>query len=155
MIITSRATDYALLLVMELAKLEEDERSNIKKISSDLNLSTRFLANISNKLTTAGVINSHRGIGGGVRLAKNSDDITVKEILEAIDGPIQTMLCQSQSDDCSLEISCNMKFFWDELQQMIIDKLAQTSIKNLIEKMTPSHRSQKINLEPFLVEQVQ
>jgi Rrf2 family protein len=134
MILTSRATDYGLLLLVELAKLSADEMSNVKKVSEKLNISLRFLANIANKLSTAGVIISHRGVNGGIRLARSSEKISIKEVLEAIDGPMKTMLCQSISEDCFHEPSCSMKFFWDDLQNTITKKLTDTTIKDLLEK---------------------
>lgn len=134
MMITSRATDYALLLLMHLAKLPPNETTSVKKVSEASNISIRFLANIANKLSIARIISSHRGVGGGIRLAKASNQISIREVIESVDGPIQTMFCQNATEDCSLESSCGMKFFWDDIQQTIVNKLEQTTIQNLISK---------------------
>lgn len=132
--ITSRASDYALLLLIHLASLPENEATNVKKIGKELNLSVRFLANIANKLTLARVIHSNRGVGGGVRLAKSASEISIKEVIESVEGPVQTMFCQNTADLCHHETLCSMKHFWDEVQDVVIEKLKITSIATLAEK---------------------
>ncbi|EKD42735.1 MAG: BadM/Rrf2 family transcriptional regulator [uncultured bacterium] len=130
--ITSRASDYALLLLIHLAALKGEETSSIKKISQSLNLSLRFLANIANKLGIARIIISHRGVGGGIRLARSAFEISIKEVIEAVDGPIQTMFCQNTHEACNHEMLCQMKHFWDNVQGTVMDKLTYTTIGNLL-----------------------
>jgi len=130
--ITSRASDYALLLLIHLAALKSEETSSIKKVSASLNLSLRFLANIANKLSIARILVSHRGVGGGIRLARLPNQISVREVIEAVDGPIQTMFCQNTSEACNHETSCSMKHFWDGMQNTIIGKLTDTTIGHLV-----------------------
>ena len=135
--ITSRASDYALLLLIHLAALKNEETSSIKKVSASLNLSLRFLANITNKLSIARILVSHRGVGGGIRLSRLPHQITVREVIEAVDGPIQTMFCQNTSEACNHEVSCSMKHFWDGLQTSIMDKLTDTTIGHLVVPGSP------------------
>lgn len=134
MMISSRATDYALLLLMCLGKLPENQTSSVKKVAEELNISVRFLANIANKLSIARIILSYRGVGGGIRLAKSSNQVTVREVIEAVDGPVQTMFCQNAAEHCNHEATCRMKFFWDGVQDMVIGKLEQTTIHDLLTK---------------------
>lgn len=130
--ITSRASDYALLLLMFLAKLKEEETTNVKKASATLKLSVRFMANIANKLAIARILVSHRGIGGGIRLAKPITSISVREVIEAVDGPVQTMFCQNTHELCSHEELCQMKTFWDDIQNTVVHKMTQTTIGSLV-----------------------
>lgn len=130
--ITSRASDYALLLLMYLAALPQGETTNVKKVATHHKLSLRFLANIANKLAIARIIVSHRGIGGGIRLNRPSHEITIREVIESVDGPIQTMFCQNTHELCSHEALCHMKNFWDGLQGDLMTKLTNTTIGNLV-----------------------
>lgn len=130
--LVSRASDYALLLLTYLAKLGPEGSANVKKISVHYNLSVRFLANIANKLSIARILISHRGIGGGIRLAKPGSQISIREVMEVVDGPIQAMFCQNTEEECSHEMSCLMKSFWDDVQGTIMNKLNKTTINDLV-----------------------
>lgn len=132
--ITSRASDYALLLLTHLASLPVNEASNVKKIGEELQLSVRFLANIANKLGTAKIIFANRGAGGGIKLGKPAHEISVQEVIESVEGPIQTMFCQNTNDLCHHETHCSMKHFWDGVQDVVIDKLKTTMIADLVKK---------------------
>lgn len=131
--ITSRASDYALLLVMYLAALAPEETTSVKRVAESLGLSTRFLANIANKLAIARILLSSRGVGGGIKLARPAAVITVSQIIEAVDGPVQTMFCQNTEEICCHEIHCSMKPFWSDLQYMVMNKLRNTSIDTLVQ----------------------
>ena len=135
--ITSRASDYALLLLLYLALLKKDETASVRKIASYHKLSTRFLANIANRLAVSRIIVSHRGVGGGMKLAKAPDEIPLREVIEAVDGPIQTMFCQNTHEICCHEFLCQMKKFWDSLQGDVISKLNRTTIGDLAHVPTP------------------
>lgn len=130
--ITSRATDYALLLVMYLAALPPDQSASARQVAQYHKLSLRFLANIANKLSIARLVISHRGVGGGMKLVKPGNKISLREVIEAVDGPIQTMFCQNTHELCSHEALCHMKLFWDRLQGDVVAKLSKTSVGDLI-----------------------
>lgn len=143
--VTSRASDYALLLLMYLAALPPDETTSVKRVAEYHNISLRFLANIANKLAVARIIISHRGIGGGIRLDRPSNSITLREVIEAVDGPIQTMFCQNTHELCSYEELCKMKNFWGQLQDDVMKRLNGTTIGDLAAPkiQTKSQQSRK------------
>lgn len=151
--ITSRASDYALLLMMHLSRLPEETSTSVKKVSESLNLSVRFLANIANKLSIARIIVSHRGVNGGIRLGKSKDKITVREVIEAVDGPIQTMFCQNTPEHCFHEDSCQMKHFWDGLQGVVMNRLNTTTISHLVNNQNTCG-SPEIKQDQRLVENI-
>ena len=129
--VTSRASDYALLLLIYLSNQPAANMVSVKTIAHALNISLRFLANIANKLAIARIILSHRGNGGGIRLARPGTSVSVREVIEAIDGPIQTMFCQNTQEVCCHELTCQMKHFWDDIQNGVIHKLDTASIADL------------------------
>ncbi|MBX7148999.1 Rrf2 family transcriptional regulator [bacterium] len=140
--ITSRASDYALLMLIHMATLPEGESTNVKKIASHLGLSLRFLANIAGKLTTAHIIESQRGIGGGIKLKKDASTVSIRDVIEAVDGPVQTMFCQNDHENCSHLSACNMKHFWDDLQGLVVHKLTATSIAHLAAQQNKTKMSE-------------
>lgn len=132
--ITSRASDYGLSLLIHLSSTlarPADETMSVKRAAAELKISLRFLANIANKLAIARILTSHRGSNGGMGLARPSDRITVREVIEAIDGPVQTMFCQNTEEVCTLQIHCHMKHFWDEIQATVMKRLNTTTIADL------------------------
>ena len=129
--ITSRASDYALLLLIHLSGNPQNDVVSVKSIAESLNISLRFLANIANKLAIARIVVSHRGNGGGIRLARAGEAIHIREVIEAIEGPVQTMFCQNTQELCTHELTCQMKHFWDDVQEDIMHKLDTTTIADL------------------------
>lgn len=128
--ITSRASDYAILMLISLAK-EEAMFSNVKRIAAELKISLRFLAAIANKLTAAKITSATRGQGGGIRLARTPETISIRDVIEAVDGPIQTMFCQNTDDMCTREPMCSVKHVWDDIQTWVTARLAATTLRDL------------------------
>lgn len=146
--ITSRASDYALLLTIYLASLKDNETASVKKVASHHGLSLRFLANISNKLGLAHLTVSSRGVAGGIKLAKPASQISVRDVIEAVDGPVQTMFCQNTEENCVVMTHCHMKHFWDDIQNSVMDKLTKTTIDDLAHQQMGSSLN---TIEPIFV----
>ncbi len=130
--LTSRASDYALLLLTYLAEVSGREIATVRRAAEELGISSSFLGNITNKLAVARLIISHRGMGGGIRLSRPAAAISVRAVMEAIDGPLQAMFCQNTTELCDHERCCHMKSFWDELQSDVIERLEQTTIADFV-----------------------
>ncbi len=84
-------------------------------------------------LVDAGLITSFRGNKGGYRLARPAPDISVADIIQAIDGPIALTDCADTYPDnhCSLEASCPLAHKWCEVNREIVEKLQSVSIKEI------------------------
>lgn len=131
----TRASDYALILLSHLAKLEPGMNTSVKKIASTCGVPERFLAIIVHRLSTMGLIISLRGMNGGIRLGRHSSEITLRDVVEAIEGPIGFVECQKQIGLCSLEDNCLTKPFWDAVHEKILMSLSETTIENLAKFM--------------------
>lgn len=134
--ITSRASDYAILMLIFLSK-EAEMFSNVKRIAAELKISLRFLATIASKLTLAKIISATRGQGGGIRLARNPETISIRDVIEAVDGPIQTMFCQNTHEVCTRETMCTVKHVWDDIQSWVTTRLAATTLHDLQNAPSP------------------
>lgn len=91
--------DYAIRIMYCLA--ERGETVSAKQISDDSGVPSRFALKILRRLTQANLTESFKGAGGGYRLARGAEDISLGEIIEVIDGPIEINHCLSSSFDCS------------------------------------------------------
>src|SRR5678815_3687178 len=91
----TRQADYAVRAVLHLARMGNNDRAATSTIAKEQNIPPSFLAKIISQLSIAGLLHTSRGARGGVTLARDPKDITLLEVVEAIDGPIQLNECVS------------------------------------------------------------
>ena len=84
----TRQADYAVRAVLYLAHLDDSERAATSTVAKEQHIPPSFLAKIISQLSIAGLLHTSRGARGGVTLAREPKDITLLEVVEAIDGPI-------------------------------------------------------------------
>ena len=97
----TRQADYALRAMLFLARLEPGQRAATSQIAEDQEIPPSFLAKIISQLSIAGLIHTSRGARGGVSLARKVDDVSLLDVVEAIDGPITLNECTQDPDACS------------------------------------------------------
>ena len=94
-------------------------------------------------LSSAFIVMSHRGAGGGYLLERRADDIRVAEIIEAFEGPIALTACvDSAVDNCSIEALCPMKGNWNTVNEAIRTTLFSLTLADMI-TVTPLEKSEK------------
>ena len=96
----TRQADYAVRAVLYLAKMGNNERAATSTVAKEQNIPPSFLAKIISQLSIAGLLHTSRGARGGVTLARDAKDITLLEVVEAIDGPIQLNECVGSDGGC-------------------------------------------------------
>jgi len=84
----TRQADYAIRAVMYLSKLGANQRAATSQVAKEQSIPPSFLAKIISQLSIAGLLHTSRGARGGVMLAKSAKDISLLDVVEAIDGPI-------------------------------------------------------------------
>lgn len=106
----NQATDYAFRAVLHLAKGPEGQIMTAQSIAEEEKIPMRFLLKIMRALTQEGIVKSYRGNGGGYTLFKKPEDITLLDVVTAIEGPINLHRClhdhracnKNQTGDCSI-----------------------------------------------------
>lgn len=126
MIRLTNLADYAIVLACELAQTDE------RKSAQDLSVSTKFpvptVAKILNALSRAELLDSKRGLKGGFTLARSPAEISVSDIVEAIDGPIALTACAGAgTNDCSYDDFCMMRPKWQVINRAV--RLALDNVK--------------------------
>ncbi len=99
--IINQATDYGFRAVLYLAGQPRGTLVEAQVIAQNVVIPMRFLLKIMPSLIKAGIVKSQRGVGGGYTLAREAKDITLLDILEAIEGPIYLNRCLLDEDLCS------------------------------------------------------
>jgi Rrf2 family protein len=87
----SAKADYAVRAAVALAAEDPAEAVNAEAIAESQQIPPRFLENILGELRHAGIVQSRRGAEGGYRLSRPADDITIAELIRAVDGPLATV----------------------------------------------------------------
>jgi Rrf2 family protein len=93
-----------------------------------------FLAKIVSQLSVAGVVQTSRGARGGVALARQPDEITLLEVVEAIDGPITLNECVPDRSQCVFGHDCPVYDIWCETQTDLVKQLSGTHFGALLKK---------------------
>ncbi len=124
---------HALLVVGKLAERHTDGVPlSLQEIAKESGLSQGFLEEIAGHLRRAQIIESRRGSRGGYILAHDPAEITVSDIIEAIEGPIQMVDCLDDKIGCVLAVGCSNKSIWSRLQHKVQETLDATTIGDMI-----------------------
>lgn len=130
----NRKSDYAVRVMLALAKENPGTRLSTKKVREAMLIPHAFLQRIVADLSKSGLIDMFPGPRGGLSLAKPPDAITLKDILTAIDGPITISDCIEEPDECALEVACPVRSRWARLQSIIVHELERTNLRELTEE---------------------
>lgn len=135
----TRQADYALRAIFHLTKLDPAQRAATSQIAEEQRIPPSFLAKIISQLSIAGLIHTSRGARGGVSLARSPEEITILEVVEAIDGPIALNECTSSPEACPFGQNCPLRKLWCGTQSELIEKLRTTTFAQfLAEAQVPS-----------------
>ena len=128
-------SDYALRIITSLATHEGVV--DAKTLAEETSVTQRFTLKILHKLTTAGMINSYKGVNGGYKLAVSADSITLRQVIELIDGPIMMVRCLESSESCALnkdKTACIYHHIFDTISLDLAKKLSGITISDVINK---------------------
>lgn len=128
----TRQADYALRAMYYLARLEPNQRAATSQIAEEQRIPPSFLAKIISQLSIAGLIHTSRGAHGGVTLARPPEEITILEVVEAIDGPIALNECTYSKDACPFGDDCPIRPLWCEAQDQLVEKLRNTTFGSFV-----------------------
>ena len=105
----NKKIEYAMLALMELDSLPPEETMTVKTIVSNTNLPKALAGKILQELNRHEIVSSIQGINGGYRLNKSFSKIRLKDIIEAVDGPIGLVDCLYDDGNCENSIHCELQ----------------------------------------------
>ena len=117
----TRGGEYALRAMTYLACRPEGRVCSLHDICQAQEIPESFLAKILQSLAHAGLANSQRGAHGGFALARPAAEISMRDIVEAVDGPIALNPCVLWPNECSRNEECQMHKAWMHAQQQLMD----------------------------------
>ncbi|MGL4450513.1 MAG: RrF2 family transcriptional regulator [Sarcina sp.] len=130
----SQEGDYALRAIRAMHSLGNDNRIEASVIAEKEEIPLRFLFKILRKLRKAGIVDSFRGTNGGYTLRKSLDDVTIKDVIEAVEGPIYINKCIGDKESCSVcKRGCSLYKEMMEIEKEILNVLSKKSLKDILE----------------------
>ena len=127
----TRQADYAVRAVLHLARNGE-ARTATSTIAEEQRIPPSFLAKIVSQLSIAGLLHTSRGARGGVTLARTPKEITLLEVIEAIDGPIQLNECVGDTGTCTFDANCPLRPVWCDAQEDLVKRLRGTNFADMV-----------------------
>jgi Rrf2 family transcriptional regulator, cysteine metabolism repressor len=140
----STKAEYGVRVMVELARRAGGEPIPLAEIAANDGLPLAYLEHLVARLRKAGLVDSRRGSRGGYMLARPAGDITMAEVVEALEGSIAPIECISQAADgsivCSRESSadhvCPTKLLWTRVRFSIVNTLRETTLADLLASPT-------------------
>ena len=121
--------DYAVRVVEYLT--ENNQKTDAKTISANTEVPLRFLLKILRKLLAGDIVRSYKGAKGGYKLAKSPKDITLRQVIEAVDGTYMMFnKCQSSSYSCG-RTSCHLHSIYSQISSEVRQKLDSYNFASL------------------------
>jgi Rrf2 family protein len=126
--------DYALRVVLYLYKHSNGERVEAKVIAERENIPLRFLLKLLRKLVACGIVKSYRGTGGGYAIEKPPSQVTLRSVIEAIEGPIFINKCLDDEDQCSLgrAKTCEIHRVLGKFQSDFLSELDEANFERIM-----------------------
>ena len=127
---------YGLRALIDLGLYSENETVSIASIAARQNISESYLEQLIAKLRKAGMVTSVRGAGGGYKLAKPAAEISVGDILRALEGSLDPVECPGLKEESSCGGSqfCVTKYVWQRINDSINQTVDEIKLEQLIEE---------------------
>lgn len=125
---------YGLRALIDLALYSENETVSIQSIARRQNISDSYLEQLMRKLRSAGLIVSVRGAQGGYKLARPANEISVGDVLRALEGSLEAVTCGGEDNSCQGADLCVTKFVWKRINSSIRDTVDSIKLSQLVEE---------------------
>jgi FeS assembly SUF system regulator len=129
----SKIADYGVVLMAELASDPSRATHNARELAADVHLPVPVVSKVLKALARGGLLESHRGAKGGYQLARPAPQISVAEIVRALEGPIAITECNLGPRSCQHEVACALRSPWQRINQVVQGTLARVTLADLID----------------------
>ena len=129
----NRQTDYAVRVILALAKNEADTRLSSETIQKEMLIPASFMPRIVAKLASCNLVITFAGREGGLQLSRAAVDITLRDVVEAFQGPVLLSECMQVSDeaDCPFQGDCKVRSKWGRVQAAMLREMAAINFSDL------------------------
>lgn len=139
----SKLTDYAILMMVELTR--EGEMLSAQALAERIHVELPTASKVLKLLAGGGLLESYRGANGGYRVGRSARDISVAEVIAAIEGPIAMTECSVEEGLCSQEDSCELRGNWQRISLAVAGALQAVSLAEMSAPMSPAYDPLRIS----------
>lgn len=125
----SKLTDYAILLMVELTRA--GEMLSAHALAERIRVEVPTASKVLKLLAGSGLLESYRGANGGYRVNRNASQISVAEVIAAIEGPIAMTECSIEEGLCNQEDSCELRSNWQRISLAVAQALRDVSLAEM------------------------
>jgi FeS assembly SUF system regulator len=147
----SRLTDYGTVVLAHLARDDADLVS-AAEVANATGIALPTVSKLLKSLGKADLVNSTRGSHGGYQLARDADEISAADVIDALEGPVSITECSAIDSHCDFEDSCNVGGAWQRINVAIRRALDDISLADLLRTKSPVPHFEFAGL-PISVEQ--
>ena len=126
----SKLTDYGTVIMSSMARCPSDLHS-AADIALPLGVTPPTASKILKRLVRAGLVQSVRGVRGGYRLSRSPEQISITEVIDALEGPFGVTECSAVVGLCSQETDCTIRDHWQDLNQLIRHTLDRVTLADM------------------------
>ena len=147
----SRLTDYGTVVLAHLARDDADLVS-AAEVANATGIALPTVSKLLKSLAKSGLVNSTRGSHGGYQLARDAQEISAADVIDALEGPVSITECSAIDSHCDFEDSCNVGGAWQRINVAIRRALDDISLADLLRTKSPVPHFEFAGL-PISVEQ--
>jgi Rrf2 family protein len=137
----SKKADYALMAMKHLALRGDSRSSNAREIAEQYDIPIELMAKVLQRLVRRGLLRSHQGTRGGYQLGRGPAQISVADVIQAIDGPVTVTACTVEERQCEQFSKCNVRDPLFKVRDRILSALAECTIAELAAEPAPVSRA--------------
>lgn len=131
----NKLTDYAVVVLIDIACA--DGRRSAHQVADHTGIPLPTVAKLMKSLNKAGLVASQRGATGGYALGRPQREITVADVIQAVEGPIALTACADTSDqECSMERTCLVQGKWNRVNTAVRAALSEVTLAEMIEDIS-------------------
>lgn len=135
MFYVTKKGSYSIRALLQLAtNIEDKGRTHIGEVAKQTHIPEPFLRKIFASLAKAGIVKSQRGLTGGIKLLKKIEDVSVFDIVEAVEGELSIYKCLNNPGICRKSGNCLTQFMWQGIQDTLKETLKNVTVASLYDE---------------------
>jgi Rrf2 family iron-sulfur cluster assembly transcriptional regulator len=136
----SVSIEYAIHGLIYLARTGEEKSVLLADIAAAIKVPKEYMRKIFQMLTRSGLVAGRRGAGGGYRLARPAEELTLRDVVEAVEGSLPLYGCLHMRRHCELALTCPVQKAFDAAREKMAEVLQDTTIRDLTREIAENRR---------------
>ena len=128
----TRRADYGVRAMVALARHHDGAVLSASRIAATMAIPPRFVGQVMGDLVNAGLVEAQAGRAGGYRLRRSPDEISILDIVEAIEGDARRRTCVLRSGPCSRDGFCELHLIFQDAQDALLERLSRSTLASTV-----------------------